>query len=107
MTTTNTNTTIDKMLSFKPDMEEVKSYFISYFQVIDLFGPVNLVALNDWACSIETNEQMLAFVLLGAYWGQKFIQSNSLQLEGELEIPAMPEPAWIHLLNTIKTSDKV
>ncbi len=105
--TTNTNTTIDKMLSFKPDMEDVKSYFVSYFEIMDLFGPIKLTALTDWACTLETNEQLLAFLLLGAYWGQKFIRSNSLQLENELEVPALPESAWLYLLNALKDGDQV
>jgi hypothetical protein len=95
------------MLSFKPDMEEVKSCFVSYFQVIDLFGPVNLVALSEWSDGIETTEELLAFLLLGAYWGQKFIRGNSLQLENALEVPALPELAWLYLLNTIKANDNV
>jgi hypothetical protein len=101
------NTAIDKMLSFKPDMEEVKSCFVSYFEIINLFGPVNFIALNDWAGQIETTEELLAFVLLGAYWGQKIIGGNSLHLEDELVVPALPETAWLYLMNTIKTSDKV
>ncbi len=105
--TTNTNTTIDKMLSFKPDMEDVKSYFVSYFEIMDLFGPIKLTALTDWSCTLETNEQLLAFLLLGAYWGQKFIRSNSLQLENELEVPALPESAWLYLLNALKDGDQV